>query len=613
MVRKQFVDLNHFYWMSRHFVWLIPLTNLLIFLALGLAFGLLALCGGRGRWLAVRLLCALTVLPPLWATFPRIYGLAGIILAVGIAVRLVPSLERHSVGFRRCMTISFPVLAVITPLLAASVWVGDYSKERTEAARRLPTYGSPNVLLIVLDTVAADHLSLHGYDRRTSPTLDGLARRGARFDRAQATSSWTLPSHAGFFTGRWPHELSAGWLTPLDSTHPTLAEYLGSRGYATAGFVANLFYCGADTGRGRGFTRYRDYIFPELSAFKPAALVDRPVEGIRMIHQFLRERASFGFFPEFISRFDAGIRKPAAVVNRELLDWLDGRSQPERPFFAFVNFIDVHYPYKLPDGGIHRFGVRPRTQRESDLIDNWRTENKSRLSAREIAFARDSYDDGIADLDEQLGRLLDELERRGVLESTWLMITSDHGESFGEQPGVYIHGTSLYQPQLHVPLVIVPPSGGQRPARPVIPETVSLRDLPATVVDLLDLEAGAPFPGESLARLWEGPQSAARVDHPVSPTSPALSEVVPTDPFDADPAKLLEDRRAWASLAEGDSIYIQVRQGDSQREELFDLREDARQSRNLAKDPARQSDLERMRATLDQMIAGPLTLQRFSL
>ncbi len=83
-----------------------------------------------------------------------------------------------------------------------------------------------------------------------------------RFDRAQATSSWTLPSHAGFFTGRWPHELSAGWLTPLDATHPTLAEYLGSHGYATAGFVANLFYCGADTGLERGFTRYRISSFP---------------------------------------------------------------------------------------------------------------------------------------------------------------------------------------------------------------------------------------------------------------------------------------------------------------------------------------------------------------
>ena len=264
------------------------------------------------------------------------------------------------------------------------------------------------------------------------------------------------------------------------------------------------------------------------------------------------------------------------MVNREFLGWLAGRRQPQRPFFAFVNFIDAHYPYEPEEGGVRRFGVKPRTKREIDLIENWRTEDKSRLSTREIAFARDSYDDAIADLDEQLGRLLDELERRGILESTWLIITSDHGESFGEQPGIFIHGTSLYQCQIHVPLVIVPPSGRPRPARPVIPETVSLRDLPSTVVDLLDLEAGAPFPGASLAPLWESPPSGSTVGHPVSPTSPALSEVVPTDPLEPDPAKLLEDRRAWAALAEGESIYIRIRQDDGQREELFDLHEDAR-------------------------------------
>ncbi len=271
VLRKHLFDLNQFYWMSRHFVWLVPLTNLLIFLILGLGLAVLShFWPGRGRWLGVRLLCLLTLLAPFWAAFPRIYGPAGFLLALGIAARVVPILEHHAAAFRRWVMISFPILAVITPLLAASIWLGDWLKARTEAAQPLPPPGSPNVMLIVLDTVAAGHLSLHGYDRPTSPTLEGLARRGVRFDRVQATSSWTLPSHASFFTGRWPHELSVGWLTPLDATYPTLAEYLGSRGYATAGFVANTFYCGADTGLGRGFTVYRDYIFPELSALKPA-------------------------------------------------------------------------------------------------------------------------------------------------------------------------------------------------------------------------------------------------------------------------------------------------------------------------------------------------------
>jgi arylsulfatase A-like enzyme len=614
VLRKHTLDVNQFYWMTRHFVWLIPLTNLLIFALLGLVLPVLVRGSpARGSWLSTRLLCFLTLLATFWAAFPGIYGPAGCLIALGMAARLVPFLERHAAVFRRCVTISFPVLAVIALFLPVSVWAEDRLKERHEAARPLPPTGSPNVLLIVLDTVAASHLSLHGYDRRTSPTLDSLAQRGVRFERVQATSSWTLPSHAGFFTGRWPHELSTGWLTPLDASSPILAEYLGARGYATAGFVANAFYCGTDSGLARGFTRYQDRIFPELSAFKPAALVARPVEGLRAIHQFLRERVSVAFLPELIALFDAGNRKPAAVVSRELLGWLSTRTQPERPFFAFVNFFDVHYPYQPAAGGIHRFGVRPRTDREIEVIENWRIADKSKLSARELAFARDSYDDCIADLDEQLGRLIDELERRGVLESTWLIITSDHGESFGEQPGVYVHGTSLYQSQLHVPLVIVPPSTSPRVARPVIPEIVSLRDLPATVVDLLDFEDGAPFPGKSLARLWEGPTSPGGSDRTASPTSPALSEVVPTNPLEPDPTKMLDNRRVWASLAEGDLTYIRVSHGGGAQEGLYDLREDPRQSRNLSEEPGRQSVLQRMRTALDRLTGGPLTLQRFRL
>src|SRR5262249_61924911 len=91
-------------------------------------------------------------------------------------------------------------------------------------ARPPPPRGSPNVILIVLDTVGAAHLALYAYNRPTSPTINELATRGIRFGRVQATSSWTLPSHASMFTGRWPHELSVGWHTPLDGTYPTLAR-----------------------------------------------------------------------------------------------------------------------------------------------------------------------------------------------------------------------------------------------------------------------------------------------------------------------------------------------------------------------------------------------------
>ncbi len=228
--------------------------------------------------------------------------------------------------------------------------------------------------------------------------------------------------------------------------------------------------------------------------------------------------------------------------------------------------------------------------------------DKSKLSAREIAFARDSYDDCIADLDEQLGRLLDELERRGILESTWLLITSDHGESFGEQPGVFIHGTSLYQPQLHVPLVIVPPSGSPRPARGVVPEIVSLRDLPATIVDLLDLEGERPvsrhIAGPALGQPAKAGSGRSRGFRRRRRRSRRSSR--PTRSTRTRQNCLRTDGRGhrWPKATR---IYIRIRQGDLDHEELFDLREDPRQSRNLAQDPARRSILERMRATLDRL------------
>jgi arylsulfatase A-like enzyme len=391
-----------------------------------------------------------------------------------------------------------------------------------------------------------------------------------------------------------------------------LAEYLGSRGYATAGFVANTFYCGADTGLGRGFAIYQDYFFPGLSAFKIAALINRPLEGLRSLDHFLREHLKLDVLRPYVKpiwgRFNADARKDAAVVHREVLDWLSSRRQPERPFFAFVNYYDAHYPYELPIGSAHRFGAMPRNPREVDLLRNWWTLDKRRLSRQEIAFVRDAYDECVANLDEQLGRLLGELVRLGVLERTWLIITSDHGESFGEQPGFFGHGTSLYQPQLHVPLVIVPPSGSPRPLRPVVPETVSLRDLPATVVDLLGLKAGTPFPGGSLAPLWA--RHSARSGDESDGPSPALSEVVPIDPVDPESAELLERRRAWASLAEGDWIYIRREGGVP--EELFDLSTDGRERHNRAADPAVQPVIEQMRRKLDQMTAGPLTHKRFN-
>ncbi len=230
VVHKRFFDTNQLLGMSRHFIWLVPLADLLVFLLVGLVGALaVILWPAGGRWAIARTLCALTVLPVLLVAFPQVYGLAWLLVGLGLSARLVPILERHGAAFRRVAVRSSPVLAGTLAGLAALPWAADHVEQWRERGQPIPA-GAPNILLIVMDTVAADHLDLYGYTRPTSPAIDELARRGCRFDAALAASSWTLASHASMFTGRWPHELSVGWRTPLDAAAPTVAEFLRGAG-----------------------------------------------------------------------------------------------------------------------------------------------------------------------------------------------------------------------------------------------------------------------------------------------------------------------------------------------------------------------------------------------
>jgi arylsulfatase A-like enzyme len=606
--RKQVFDPNHLYKMSRHFVWLIPLSNVFVFVALALLGGSIILIWPRhGRWMFMRILCAITLLPCVLVAFPRIYGLAWFIVTLGMAARLVPLVERRGPGFRRFVLVNFPAAIVVVASLAASLWASDRAKQARENARAMPPPESPNVLLVVMDTVAAGHLSLHGYGRATSTTLVELAEHGIQFDAARATSSWTLPSHASMFTERWMHELSVGWFAPLDRTYPTLTEYLGERGYATAGFVANTFYCATDSGLARGFAYYQDFIFPELTAFKMSVLVSRAQEGFQVIVYFTEDWLEWSGLLPYALRVWRALdtdRKGATVINRELLDWLSTRGQSERPFFAFLNYYDAHSPYQLPPGRLHRFGVEPTDNYQRVLIEHWWDIDKTTVSPEGLAFAADAYDDCIADLDEQIGKLVDELERRGDLERTWLIITSDHGESFGEHAGVFCHGTSLYETELHVPLIIIPPGGRQ--AKLAVKETVSLRDVAATVVELAGVGSGSPFPGDSLARFWkEAQQQSARRS-----SEPALSEVIPSDPRKRDYWGVPEQLSPLRAVKEGEWSYIR-READV-REELFHLHNDPKEQRNLAGDSNARAVLEQMRIVLDRVAGGPLRPQRFN-
>jgi arylsulfatase A-like enzyme len=569
---------DRLYLMTRQFVWLTPLANLVVFLGVGLGLaGVVVVWPRLGRWLGPRLLCGLLILPVFLVANLQIYPEAWMVLAIGIGIRAVPYLERLPIT-RRTLAWSFPGLLAVVGLLAVGVLVGDWVAQKREASRPVPTAGAPNVLLVVLDTVRADRFSLYGYRRSTTPALERLAKRGIRFDAARATAPWTLASHASMFSGRWPHELGVQWESPLPATDdPMLAEYLGAHGYATVGLVANTRYCSFDTGLSRGFTHYEDYEFTKHGFLRTSAIVERA-------------RKTAVLFVPWLFRSDP------YSVRRGFVNWLDDRRERDRPFFGFLNFYDAHAPYALPDGAVARFTRRPeRVDELQVLYDDWAALDKTKLAPYYLTLARDSYDNCLAYLDEQVGRLVEDLERRGLMENTWVIITGDHGEGLGEH-GLFDHGFSLYSTEIRVPLLVIPPAGVGRGR--VVRETVSLRDLPATIVDLVGLSSGAPFPGKSLAELWNAPERQPGAEG----SRDVFSELPSPNRSDPNHGRSPVQRGPLVSVAEGGLVYIK-NEGDG-TEELFDELDDPGELTNLALTPGSRAAVQRFQARLARLRAG---------
>ena len=284
----------------------------------------------------------------------------------------------------------------------------------------------PNIIFIVLDTVRADHLSSYGYSRPTSPNLDRLARHGVLFENAIAPTSWTLPSHASMFTGLLPHQHGADWVAPLAPGPRTVAEILRSRGYTTAGFVANFDYCQIGWGIGRGF---ETYVGPRQS-FRHN--LESTLVGTALIQPLYQRYC----------RFDLPQRLDAAGVDDEVFRWF--RLRPQRPYFIFINYFDTHVPYYSDPPYDHRFG-KISGKLVHKLFDALHgTYPRKGLSAKRRTTLIAAYDDCLAYLDAQVGRLLDFLHTSPEGRNTIVIVTSDHGEAFGEH-GFYSHGYNLYR------------------------------------------------------------------------------------------------------------------------------------------------------------------------
>lgn len=533
-----------------------PLFYLAVFLLLTLPFLFLSRWIRRVPWDAVMLWVLSGIAAYTGAALMRHWFsvLASVIMAVGVATAFTRWYLARRDGRALWLSRLTPRVAVAVAAIGLGAQLVEHWGERYQLADLLPApAGVPNVLLIVMDTQRGDHLTSNGYARPTTPRLAQLAREGLNFRRAMAPAPTTLPSHASMMTGRRvrEHQAGVGGRRFLDDRFPTIAEAMRDHGYATGGFVANIYWTGRHTGLDRGFIHYEDFYGTVLDG------ICRTVLGRALAYSILPR----------LGAVDIPGRKRAAVVNRELLDWLDDIPRG-RPFFAFLNYFDVHAPY-LPPREYHG-RIAPGSRYHTDRIEigAW-NEHDHLPPSRVLATWRDRYDESLMYLDHEIGALMDSLKARGVLGRTVVIVTGDHGESFGEH-GMVHHGGSLYQEQIRVPLLIRDTSGAR--AGETITKAVDLRSLPTTIADLADLEP-SPFPGTSLLHYTAGDSLAGPA---------ALSEAprVPANP------KSWQTSRGWVtSLVEGKWHALMLESGEI---ELYDLDQDPEELHNLAATSAGQ-------------------------
>ncbi len=556
-----------------HQLWMVPASNLIVFGSIGLVVGILTKIWPRTGAKPAILVFGLLLFLATMLTIPGLHPAAIVLLACGLSWQFAKQVGSRFVAFLGSRRWGLPaILLGMFVFGLVEYWRVETRESRVVANLPTPSSGTPNILLLVLDTVRADALSAYGYHRQTSPNLSRLAERGVRFGHARSTAPWTLPSHASMFTGRLPSEMSARVDRPLDSTYPTLAEFLADRGYATAAFVANTYYCNSQFGLDRGFSRYEDH--PQNREVSPEECFRASGLGRHLIN--IGEGLGFEF------PGSAQPRKDAAQINEDLLEWLGDETIARRPFFAFLNYFDAHSPYLLPAGVDRRLGETP-TPADHKVIWDWEKLLKSELPQRNIDVTRDAYDDCIAYLDSQIGLLIDELDRRGILENTTVIVTSDHGESWGEHQ-FFGHGRSLYRPEVHVPLLIIE-AQNKATAGKLVSEPASLSDLAATVVDLVGESDESPFPGQTLARFWSSEPNDAQGDPPRSESMVRDHKVQVEGPIPALQGPM------YSLVAEG-RVYIQNSDG---REELYDVISDPAEERNLAAQPGTREQLRRFR------------------
>jgi hypothetical protein len=364
--------------------------------------------------------------------------------------------------FRARAWFEISACVVLLVVIAGLQAIGDQEFcERPTRRIGTPTPAKPpNVLFIVLDTVRRQNLSIYGYSRQTTPFLETLAETSAVYSNAVSVASWTLPSHSSMFTGLYPlshgaHKFETRATEPSGKTpgllaeHLTLAEILRDQDYQTAGISANLFV-GPSYGLDQGF----DYFCNQQNPF---LLVPSPrIMSHSYLVDWLRDS-----LPVSLTRVFAMPHGNAERVIDAGLSWIDSLNS-EDSFFLFLNLMDAHDPVMPPPHLNDRFsGFTPELYGVwySELTEVLRIEDRE-LNREEREHLASQYDASIAYIDQQLARLAAELDERRLFDSLVLVITSDHGEAFGEHD-ILGHGRELYGELIDIPLLVRFPGGAR--------------------------------------------------------------------------------------------------------------------------------------------------------
>lgn len=429
---------------------------------------------------------------------------------------------------------------LLRPILAAGHGSSGEMRPRTGSVSAGAT--RPNIVLILIDTLRADHLPIYGYSRETAPVLSDLARRSATFTRMYAQSASTKPSIATLFSSVYPsvHKVHENHDFMPDSL-TVLAEVLRAAGYRTFGVSANA-NVSPTFGYSQGFEEFRVWKTESALRLTSMGRILEDLLGTTRLAHLLGERR------EIVPRAD--------LITDLTLDWLSRNARG--PLFLYVHYIDPHFPYRAPAPYDEQFDHRRQAPLRVDGVDPLGLLPPGN-DRHKVARTLDQYDGEIAYMDHHVGRLLDGLREQGVLDDAIVIVTSDHGEEFFEH-GKDGHGKSAYEEVLRVPFLVHWPG---RIAPTLVEHPAGLVDVMPTLLALLGIETQAEMQGISFAR--------ALFQSSDPPGGRRLFAQVVSDSFSLEMAS--DGRHKLIRHVRG------AREGE---EELYDLARDPLERTNLA-------------------------------